>query len=285
MPPAAGLPDSSINFVTCHDGFTLADLWSYNHKHNDANREGNRDGSDHNHSWNCGVEGEIRRIRASRSCAAGWRGTPSAASCSRSGRRCSSAATRCCGRRAATTTPTARTTPTSWLDWTLAETNADFVRFVREAIAFRRRHPVFRRAAFFKGSASPGRAVADITWLDAHLRTPDWHDAHARSIAFEVDAEADPDAPGAGRLLYLALNAGEEPHVMRLPVHRGLAWYRAVDTSLPAGEEIVEPGREACVEPEDRYTLAGRSVVILTGRRPPDGTRSAADGGLSPRPI
>ncbi len=283
-------PGHSINFVTCHDGFTLADLWSYNHKHNEANREGNRDGSDHNYSWNCGVEGDSRdpgvaelRRRMARnavSCLVFSLGAPMLLGGDEMLRTQGGNNNAYCQDNA-----------TSWLDWALAETNADFVRFVREAIALRRRYPVFRRTTFFKGSVSPGRAVADITWLDAHLRTPDWHDARARSIAFQVDPEADaaPDAAaeasGAGGLLYLAFNAGEEPHAVRLPVHPGLAWYRAVDTSLPAGEEILEPGREARVEPGDRYTLAARSVVVLTGRRPPDSAQAAPDGGLSPRPT
>jgi len=253
-----------INFVTCHDGFTLADLWSYNHKHNEANREGNRDGNDHNRSWNCGAEGESRdpaivelRRRMARNticCLLFSLGTPMLLGGDEMLRT-----------QAGNNNAYCQDNETSWFDWAMAETNADFVRFVREAIAFRRRHPVLRQSAFFTGDGK-GRSVPDVVWLDAHLATPDWHDARARSIAYQLDGGAHPGGEPQTRLLYLAFNAGEAAHVMRLPVHEGIAWHRAVDTSLPPGEEILETGREAPVAPADRYTVEARSVVVLVGR-------------------
>ena len=288
-------PGHSINYVTCHDGFTLADLWSYNHKHNHANREGNRDGSEHNRSWNCGAEGESRdpailalRRRMARNavcCLLFSLGAPMILGGDEVLRT-----------QGGNNNAYCQDNETSWLDWSLAETHADFLRFVREAIAFRRRHPALRRRLFLTGASASGDSVPDIAWLDAHLRPPDWHNAHVRSIAFQLDARshARPNggAPGQGegQILYFALNAGEESHIMHLPAHDGLLWHRAVDTSLAPGEEIAAAGDEAPLEPADRYILEGRSIVVLVAlqqdQRPREPHPQAGEpAGLNPPPT
>ncbi len=153
-------PAHSINFLTCHDGFTLWDLVSYNHKHNEANGESNRDGSSDNFSWNCGTEGpsfdpDVNRLRKrqaknllttldafpGRADAAGRRRIPAHA-------------------ERATTTPGARTTTSSWVDWNLAAKHSDFLRFVTMLIALRKRHPALRRRSFFRGTGAQQRSAA-----------------------------------------------------------------------------------------------------------------------------
>ena len=152
-------PLHSINFITCHDGFTLLDLVSYNQKHNEANGEGNRDGSNDNQSWNCGVEGPtddpkvlaLRRRQARNLMATLLisQGVPMILGGDEFLRTQGGNNNAWCQDNA-----------TSWVDWSLAEKNADFLRFVRQLIALRKRHHVLRRRTFFHG----GGNTPDIVW-------------------------------------------------------------------------------------------------------------------------
>ncbi len=144
------LPRHSINFITCHDGFTLADLVSYNHKHNEANGENNLDGSNDNHSWNCGIEGpstkpqvlELRQRQAKNLIATLLlsQGVPMLL-----------AGDEFLRTQQGNNNAWCQDNELSWVDWRFAEENADFLRFVREMIQLRKRHPVFRRRRFFQG--------------------------------------------------------------------------------------------------------------------------------------
>src|SRR5207249_10259981 len=147
---AGRFPHASINFVTAHDGFTLRDLVSYNDKHNQANGEGNRDGWDENFSWNCGVEGETTdkqvlalRIRQAKNFVATLmlsQGIPML-----------TAGDEFLRTQRGNNNAWCQDNETSWVDWSRAEANKDFVRFVREMIRFRQRHPDLRRQTFFRG--------------------------------------------------------------------------------------------------------------------------------------
>src|SRR5206468_3739854 len=153
------LPRHTVNFITCHDGFTLADQVSYNHKHNEANGEGNRDGQDENFSWNCGEEGptddpkilELRRRQAKNHMATLMlsQGVPMLL-----------AGDEFLRTQKGNNNAWCQDNPVSWVDWRLAETNADFLRFVREMIALRKRHPALRRRGFFHGGAKR----PDVAW-------------------------------------------------------------------------------------------------------------------------
>ncbi len=158
-------PSASINFVTAHDGFTLADLVSYNEKHNEANGEDNRDGESHNRSWNCGVEGRTDdpdvlalRARQQRNILATLllsQGTPMIAHGDEIGRTQNGNNNVYC-----------QDNELSWMDWSLAETNADLLEFTRTVIALRTEHPVFRRRRFFEGRPiRSGEQSRDIAWL------------------------------------------------------------------------------------------------------------------------
>ena len=158
-------PRHSINFITCHDGFTLWDLVSYNHKHNEANGEGNRDGSDANYSWNCGVEGDttnpailgLRRRQARNLLATLFlsQGVPMLL-----------AGDEFLRTQRGNNNAYCQDNETSWVDWSLAVSNSDFLRFVREMIALRKRHPALRRCHFFTGS--------DIAWHGIEPYRPDF---------------------------------------------------------------------------------------------------------------
>ncbi len=178
-------PHASINFVTAHDGFTLRDLVSYDDKHNEANLEDNRDGNDNNLSWNCGVEGPTDdpailalRARQSRNLLATlllFAGRADA----HGGRRDWRARSR------ATTTRIARTTPLSWLDWTLDDARTQLLAFVRRVVALRRQHPVFRRRHFFEGRALQGDETKDIAWLKpdgTEMTEQEWNNDFARCL-------------------------------------------------------------------------------------------------------
>ena len=148
-------PLASINFVTAHDGFTLADLVSYNDKHNEANLEDNRDGTDDNRELELRRGGADGRSRGPRAAARGRSGTSSRRCCCRRACRCCSAATRSAARSTATTTPTARTTRSPGSTGTRGG-DGELHEFTRRLIALRAEHPVFRRPRFFEGREVDG---------------------------------------------------------------------------------------------------------------------------------
>src|SRR5262249_52133646 len=154
-------PVASVNFVTCHDGFTLADLVSYSHKHNDANGEQGRDGSDDNRSWNCGAEGPtgdqaINALRARQGrnflgplfCSQGVRMLPAGDEMGRT--------------QQGNNNAYCQDNEVSWVDWETGAQHADLLEFTCRLAELRRRHPVFRRRRFFSGQpADPGPPAPD----------------------------------------------------------------------------------------------------------------------------
>src|SRR5690606_14935531 len=176
---------SSINFVTCHDGFTLADLVSYDRKHNGANGEDNRDGSDHNYSWNCGAEGDtddpailaLRRRQARNAFALLLlsQGVPMLL-----------AGDEVLRTQRGNNNAWCQDNEISWFDWRLTETNSDMLRFVREMIALRKRHPGLSRAKFLTGQIDPVRGIPDICWYDAQLNAARWDDPETRFLSFTL---------------------------------------------------------------------------------------------------
>lgn len=237
-------PGASINFVTAHDGFTLADLVSYNDKHNDANGEDNRDGETYNRSWNCGVEGptddpEIRALRArqQRNLLATLllsQGTPMLLHGDEFGRT-----------QRGNNNAYCQDSELSWMDWSLMHTNAELLDFTRRAVALRTEHPVFRRRRFFDGRPSeehdhPG----DIAWFTpegAEMTAADWDNGFGRSLAVFLngDAIAEP-GPRGERItddsFLLCFNAHENalPFTLPDPDH-GSEWTVALDCSTPTG--------------------------------------------------
>jgi glycogen operon protein len=263
-------PYHSINFVTCHDGFTLHDLTAYSRKHNEQNGEGNRDGLDDNASRNWGVEGETRdptvlelRGRAARNLATILlvsQGVPMLL-----------AGDELLRTQGGNNNAYCQDNGISWIDWRLARRNRGFLEFVRRLIALRRAHPVLRRRTFLSGADRDRDGIADIAWYDADGREPAWGDPRLRSLAFRVQGreilreEAETGQPLSD--LFVALHAAPEDRAFVLPPpSAGFRWYRAVDTALPPGEDAREPGDEAPLPRQDAYLLRGHSGVVLVGR-------------------
>ena len=248
-------PFHSINFVTCHDGFTLRDLVSYDVKHNEENAEDSRDGSDENLSWNCGIEGDTGdpavcalRLRQVKNVAALLfvsHGVPMLLAGDEFGRT-----------QRGNNNAYCHDSPLSWIDWQLAEDNHDLLRFFRLLIALRRTQPALRRRSFEleNPDGSPW-----LEWHGVHLGQPDWS-WPSRSLA--VFMRALKGQPGDH--VYVIANAWWEPLDFELPP---LAWRRVVDTSLPAPYDIAPPYGAPPVSDLGRYRADGRSVVVLTAPR------------------
>jgi glycogen operon protein len=253
---------NSINFITCHDGFTLNDLVSYNGKHNEKNGENNRDGSDDNHSWNCGAEGPtddpaIVRLRKQQmknfACYLLFAsGTPMILGGDEFARS-----------QRGNNNAYCQDNEISWFDWRVARENEDLMEFFRKAIALTRRFPILQRRKFFLGKDLDADGVPDLTWFAPDRDTPKWQDGNVRTLCYQLDASEDGSNLGVERLFFI-LNAHHASQWVTLPqLHTDRAWHRAMDTSLPPGTDFTEPGHEIEIEPADHYIANPRSTVVL----------------------
>jgi glycogen operon protein len=247
-------PYHSINFVTSHDGFTLADLVRYNDKHNEANGEKNADGHGDNLSWNCGAEGpsaspEVkalrrRQVRNHATLLLLSQGVPMILAGDEMGRTQSGNNNAYC-----------QDNPLGWIDWRLEEQNSDLLRFFRRLVLFRKAHPSLRRRFFFEDEIGP----SPVAWHGVKRGQPDWG-FESRTLAMHLHGRGDDD-------VYLAANAHWEPHAFDLPVlGEGRSWRRFVDTSFEPPEDVTEPGAEPPIGAPGAYRVAPRSVVVLVGR-------------------
>ncbi|WP_428338674.1 glycogen debranching protein GlgX [Mycobacterium sp.] len=256
---------NSINFVTCHDGFTLYDLVGYNEKHNQLNGEGNQDGSTNNNSWNCGAEGDtddptvlaLRRQQMKNfACylllAAGTPMILGGDEFARTQRGNNNAY--------------CQDNEVSWHDWDQAQRNHDLVDFFGKLIAFTRRFPILQQRKFFQGKDLDHDGIADLTWFSPDLGPPDWNNAELRTLCYQLDAAGD-RADIAATRLYIILNAHYESQDFSLPpLPQGTAWYRAIDTGLPAGEDFAAVGTEVPIEPAGHYLANARTTVVLLAK-------------------
>jgi len=250
------LPTNSINFITCHDGFTLYDLVSHNIKHNEANGENNLDGMNDNLSWNCGFEGEtddptillFRKQQVKNFMAILFlsQGIPMML-----------AGDEALRTQQGNNNSYCQDNELSWFDWNLTEKNRDMIRFVSELIAFRKRHPSLMRKKFLTGKKKNGDLMPDIIWHGTKLNEPPWDDREAKILAFTLGAT------GAGEeYLHIILNMSDDAAEMPLPQLPGFAWCRVLDTSLPSPEDIVK--RENLLKTDmHAYPSAPHSVVVL----------------------
>jgi len=244
-------PECSINFVTCHDGFTLNDLVTYERKHNEANGGGNRDGADENYSANYGVEGESdvpavdgvrqRQIKNFLLTLAISRGVPMLLAGDEFRRT-----------QRGNNNAYCQDNETSWLDWSLRDRHDEILRFTRTVLALRRAHPVLSRETFYTDE--------DIQWFDPRGGSPDWSDSRSRSLACLIRAE---DGPA----LYLMFNADPEPITFVLPgPPRPGPWRVAVDTAQPAPRDCHAVGEEDALPSQAGYAVGSRSSVMLVAR-------------------
>jgi isoamylase len=264
--------DASINFVTCHDGFTLNDLVSYNDKHNEANGEENRDGYNDNLSWNCGAEGETddemilhlrqRQVRNFACLLFFAQGTPML-----------SHGDEMLRTQKGNNNAYCQDNPLAWMDWTLAEKNAGVLDFFRKALALRKRLPLLMGKRFLTGSDVDRNEIPDIAWFGPGGKGVDWNNPEARAFAFQLDGhddvEVEPDESLTGPArCYFIFNTGGDEKDFQLPVLKaGFAWLRVADTSLSSGQDFLDPGREAALADPSSYRAKARSAVILTVRK------------------
>jgi glycogen operon protein len=242
-------PLQSINFVTCHDGFTLADLWAYTLKHNAANGEGNRDGQDENFSWNCGVEGPTEnpgiralRLRMQKNLAATLflsAGVPMMLGGDEFGRTQQGNNNAYC-----------QDNEISWMDWSLAETNAELLRFFRGIIRFRAENPGLRRKTFFRGDGPDG---PDLAWRGPDGGPPRWEDG-ANTLACLLHPREN-----AGTAVFMIFNATADPVAFRLPEG---GWRKRVDTGAEAPLDYAEG--DNAPEVREEILMAPRSLGVLT---------------------
>ena len=249
-------PNRSINFVTCHDGFTLNDLVSYDRKHNEANGEENRDGSDTNLSWNCGAEGftddvEIdalrqRQLKNFLVILLISQGTPMLLMGDEVRRS-----------QGGNNNGYCHDDELSWLDWHQSKQQADLLRFCQSMIQLTQTLKIFRQETIL--SVAQDAEVPHITWHGVRLGQPDWSPS-SHSLAFSLK---DPDC---GEYLYAILNAYWEPLTFELPPLPGeTCWHRLVDTVLLTPEDFCLPETSPRV-PSEVYAAAARSVVLLIAK-------------------
>ena len=256
--PDDRLPVNSINFITCHDGFTLRDLVSYNAKHNGENGQDDHDGSDDNSSWNCGVEGEtndpeitrLRRRQAKNFMALLLlsQGVPMIL-----------AGDEVLRTQLGNNNCYCQDNELGWFDWRLTQVNREMLRFVTEMIAFRRRHSSLMRKQFLSGRPVSYR-LPDVSWHGQKLNEPRWEDPGEQILVYTLAAvnETEDD-------LHVMLNMSDRPVEMELPKVSGRNWYRAVDTAQPSPADVFEAADEPGVE-GNLYRMEARSVVVFEGR-------------------
>ncbi len=262
-------PGASINFVIAHDGFTLADLVSYNDKHNEANGENSQDGESTNRSWNCGEEGPTDdpailalRGRQQRNILATLlvsQGTPMLAHGDELGRT-----------QQGNNNVYCQDSPLAWMDWDLAETNADLVEFTSRAIALRTEHPVFRRRRFFAGRPiRSGQEARDIAWLTPagdEMTPADWDSGFGKSLTVFLNGDGIPYKDPRGERVtddsfLLCFNAHYEDLEFTLPDgNYGAEWTVDLDTNTPTGARDDE---SAVVRAGTSTTVVSRSVLVL----------------------
>jgi isoamylase len=257
-------PWSSVNFVTAHDGFNLNDLVSYDGKHNEANGEENRDGTDNNHSWNHGAEGPTTdeailalRERQKRNLLATLllsQGTPMVLAGDEIGRT-----------QKGNNNVYGQDNELSWIDWAAITTDGRrLMEFTRKVIALRRAYPMLRRGRFLVGQHNPDLDVKDLTWLSPtgeEITEEQWKDPLARCFGMLLDGRAQPTGVkqrGSDATLLIIFNAHHDIVKFSLPeVPEGKRWTRLIDTNLPAGFET--PNFEFGAQ----YDVTGRSLLLF----------------------
>ncbi|MGH2886524.1 MAG: glycogen debranching enzyme, partial [Solirubrobacteraceae bacterium] len=251
-------PTASVNIVTVHDGFTLADLVSYNAKHNEANGENNRDGTDDNRSWNCGVEGPTEdavvlslRARQRRNFLATLmlsEGAPLLLGGDEFARTQGGSNNAYC-----------QDDEISWFDWSAVTEHSDLVDFTARLCRLREEHRVFRRRQFFTGTPAHEHERDDLDWYRPDglpMTGQDWGAVYARAVTVALSGatgdETHPDDP-----FLILMNAWWEPLDFAIPESlRELAWQVEVDTEVPGRAGVV-------IDSSKAVTLTGRALVLL----------------------
>ena len=265
------LPHASINFITCHDGFTLRDLVSYNEKHNEANCEDNRDGESYNRSWNCGAEGETDdsdilalRLKQQRNFLTTLmlsQGVPMILGGDELGRT-----------KQGNNNTYCQDSELSWFDWDLSPDNQTLLEFTQRLIQFRGNHPTFTRRHWFQGREIHGSGVHDIGWYNPdgeEISDEQWHDGSAKALCVFLNGEEliHPDSMGQRVVddsYMLLFNAQSDPQEFTVPPALSeRQWSLLLDTEKPSG--FVDDG--PTYQADDVITVAEFSLVMLGCQR------------------
>jgi isoamylase len=258
-------PSASINFITCHDGFTLRDLVSYNEKHNLANGENNGDGTNDNLSSNWGREGEtddpdinavrLRQQKNALTILFVSQGVPMLSMGDECGRT-----------QLGNNNAYCQDEEWNWFDWSLPSTNQGLIRFTKALIAFRKVNPALRQPEFLTSQDCLGSGYPDISWHGTQPWKPDWGSS-SRTIAFMLCGRHGAAAGGPPHFIYCAFNMFDQPLAFIPPVlPKGMKWFRFADTARDTPDDIVEPGSEIPLDHSKELTLRDRSAVILLGK-------------------
>lgn len=257
---------ASINFVTAHDGFTLMDNVSYNDKHNEANGENNNDGANDNNSWNCGWEGPTedasiqalrqKQVKNALAMLLVSQGVPMILMGDEAGRT-----------KQGNNNTYCQDNDLNWFDWTLIEQHADLFRFTKNMMAFRHAHPALRNRNHFQHRDYVGSGYADISWHGAKAWNMDWS-SESRTIAFLLCGQHAKGGAAKDMSIYVAANMYWEPLEFTIPaLPQGVRWHVFANTSLPAPDDICEPGQEVpFADGQYTYLVGDRSVAIFVGK-------------------
>jgi len=259
-------PYASINFITAHDGFCLHDLVSYNEKHNEANGEGNKDGTDYNLSWNCGIEGptdnqEVAKLRErqKRNFIATLilsQGVPMLLAGDEIGRTQKGNNNAYC-----------QDNEISWIDWDLDKPRQELLEFTRLLTQLRHQHPVMRRRHFFQGRKITGSEVKDLTWFrpdGKEMTDEDWNNPSTHSLALCLAGYAIEEVDERGKqivddTLLILMNVHHESISFVLPAHNPkIQWKTLIDTREATGKRSIQ-----LMKGGELYSLEARSLVLL----------------------
>ena len=259
---------ASVNFITAHDGFTMMDLVSYNSKHNEANGEDNRDGENHNNSWNCGCEGPTddpdinalrhQQVKNAITMLMVSQGIPMVLSGDEMG-----------NSQQGNNNAYCQDNEVAWLDWNNLETNADLFRYFKRIIQFRLLHKVLRYEEHLQHSDYLGLGYPDFSWHGVKA----WHPETGHNnltVAFMLNGQyaATPVVGGSpDDFIYVAMNMHWEMHGFELPqLPDGMAWHVFANTGVPSPDDISEPGEEPLIENQQEVLVGPRSIIILVGK-------------------
>lgn len=259
-------PLNSVNFISCHDGFTLNDLVCYNTKHNDENGENSRDGANNNFSGNNGFEGaalnpkiqslRTRKIKNFFTILFVAQGVPMIV-----------AGDEVLRTQRGNNNAYCQDNDISWFDWTLIEKNASMLEFVKRLVTLRMSHRVFRRNDFFTGRPSEsGLGPCDVSWFGFDGIAPDWSKLN-RFLAFRLGGGVGDNLHEEDNDFYIAINSDIHDRTVVLPPPSiGRKWFRVVDTSIDGEKSALDAGEEEALMSQNRYVIVSNSVIVLMSK-------------------
>lgn len=256
---------AGINFITCHDGFTLYDLFAYNCKHNEANGENNQDGNNDNFSWNCGCEGETddtginflrqKQIKNALAILMLSQGVPMILMGDEMGRT-----------QYGNNNTYCHDNELNWLDWAFIEKNGDLFAFARHIIHFRRQHPVLRNKEHYRNRDYLNSGYADITFHGTKAWYADWSETNT-VFAFMLDGHHAKNGFVKDDTIYVAINMYWDALDFNLPqLSENRKWYVAMNTAMAHPETFYPHNEEPVLNNQYSFIVGARSVVVLVGK-------------------